>query len=118
MHLLTHSALLRALGWALFNSLWQMGLLSLFYSAVVLFFRNWPARVRHGLLLLLLTAGSIWSALTFVSAYWLAPGDTYELTSLLPQHFSLFAAGRQLAAELLPYCSALYLLTLGALLIR
>src|SRR5579872_4330744 len=118
MHLLTHSALLRALGWSLFNSLWQMGLLWLFYSVIVLLFRNWPARVSHGLLLLLLAAGSIWSVLTFVSAYWLAPGEGYDLTFFVPQHVDLFAAGRQLAVELLPYCSTLYLLTLGVLLIR
>jgi beta-lactamase regulating signal transducer with metallopeptidase domain len=118
MHLLTHSAILRALGWSLFNSLWQMGLLWLFYSVTVLFFRNWPSRVRHGLLLLLLTAGSVWSAVTFISAYWLAPGDSYELASFLPRQVDLFAIGRRLAVELLPYCSTLYLLILGVLLIR
>ena len=118
MSLLTHSAILRALGWSLLSSLWQMGLLWLFYSVTVLLFRNWPSRVRHGLLLLLLTAGSIWSALTFVSAWWLTPGEGYELMAFLPQRGDLFAVGRRLAVELLPYCSTAYLVTLGLLLFR
>ena len=68
MHFLTQSLLLKALGWALFNSLWQMGLLWLFYSLLIMASGNMSARSRHGLSLMLLVIGAGWFGATFVGA--------------------------------------------------
>ncbi|HWB93004.1 MAG TPA: M56 family metallopeptidase, partial [Puia sp.] len=109
MHLLTHSALLRALGWTLFNSLWQMSLLWAFYHLFLLVFRNLPARARHGLLLLLLAIGACWSVKTFIM----------PASELPVRGFSaVLETGRRVIHLLLPWCSALYLLTLGGLLVQ
>jgi beta-lactamase regulating signal transducer with metallopeptidase domain len=136
MHLLTGSALLRALGWSLFNSLWQMSLLWAFYHLFLLVFKQLPARARHGLALLLLTAGFCWSAITFVTTYLFAtgepfpgvgqpgaadlfPGDGTGSTVLSARGFQeILEAGRHLAGEVLPWCSSLYLLILAGLLVH
>jgi bla regulator protein blaR1 len=115
MHLLTQSALLRALGWSLFNSLWQMSLLWAFYHFVLLVFNNLPARARHGLALFLLTAGFIWSVIGFSaggSAGGGLPFPTHNwVTPILDR-------GHRLAELILPWCSSLYLLTLAVLLVH
>lgn len=133
MHFLTQSALLRALGWSLFNSLWQMSLLWVFYHLFLLVFKQLHARARHGLALLLLTVGFLWSAITFFTAYLFmtgqplgAPGPNLFSTgpmgiggwSLLSAHGfgTVLQYGRWLAAEILPWCSSLYLLILIGLL--
>ena len=136
MHFLTQSALLRALGWSLFNSLWQMSLLWAFYHLFLLVFKQLPARARHGLALLLLTVGFLWSAITFITTYLFTarqPLGTQgaELFSTAPTGSggwsSLFSAhgfqtvlgyGRWLAAGILPWCSSLYLLILIGLLVH
>jgi beta-lactamase regulating signal transducer with metallopeptidase domain len=115
MHLLTQSALLRALGWSLFNSLWQMSLLWAFYHFVLLVFKNLPARARHGLALFLLTAGFIWSVISF-SAWGPAGGGLP-----FPAHnwvTTTLDRGHWLAELILPWCSSLYLLTLAVLLVH
>src|ERR1700753_3540177 len=116
MHLLTQSALLRALGWSLFNSLWQMSLLWAFYHLFLLIFKRLSARARHGWALLLLTAGFCWSVSTFISAwYFNSPGVSFGGRSLLPAAFSWLPP---VAAGILPWCSSLYLLILAGLLIH
>src|ERR1700761_1124319 len=111
MHLLTQSALLRALGWSLFNSLWQMSLLWAFYHLFLLVFKQLSARARHGLALLLLTAGFCWSASTFINAwYFNNTGISFGGQGLLPTTLSWLST---VAAGILPWCSSLYLLILA-----
>ena len=112
MHLLTQSALLRALGWTLFNSLWQMGLLWLAYVLLIRVFNQAPARFRHGLALVLLAFGVLGSVVTFGINYFSGGGESPMFGD------GLAAAGRQFITEVLPYCSSLYLLVLCGLLIR
>src|ERR1700748_1454430 len=69
MHLLTQSTLLRVLGWTLFNSLWQMGLLWFLYLGLTRIFSITSARTRHGLTLLLLGTGTLWSTASFLTAW-------------------------------------------------
>jgi beta-lactamase regulating signal transducer with metallopeptidase domain len=107
MHLLTQSALLQALGWSLLNSLWQMGLLWFFYKVLILLFPDISARMRHGLILSSLVAGTFWSVSGFVSASMGAAG-------ILP----VLAPVRSFIANFLPYGSSLYLLILAGLLVR
>src|SRR5258708_22309942 len=113
MYLLTHSALLQALGWSLFNSLWQMGLLWLLYRVFVLIFNDISARLRHGLALLLLAAGTFWLALSLVSTYVVVSDGTGN-AGLLPVLLPI----RTLISALIPFGSSLYLLILAGLLIR
>jgi beta-lactamase regulating signal transducer with metallopeptidase domain len=107
MHLLTQSALLQALGWALLNSLWQMGLLWFIYKVLILLFNTISARIRHGLILSLLAAGTFWSVSSFISA---SRGAAGILPALEPV--------RSFIANVLPYGSSLYLLILAGLLLR
>ena len=107
MHLLTQSALLQALGWSLLNSLWQMGLLWFFYKVLILLFPDISARIRHGLILSSLVAGTFWSVSSFISASTGAAG-------ILP----VLAPVRSFIANFLPYGSSLYLLILAGLLVR
>jgi Zn-dependent protease with chaperone function len=112
MHLLTQSALLQALGWSLFNSIWQMGLLWLLYRLLVLIFNDISARIRHGLAVLLLAAGTLWSGLSFVSTYILLLDGPH--TGLFPFFFPI----RSFIETVIPFGSSLYLLILAGLLIR
>ena len=120
MHGLAQSALLKALGWSLFNSLWQMSLLWAIYHLFVLIFRESTARVRHGLAAMLLSVGAAWTMLTFITAWWLGPATG---TYLVPA--SLQIDGRRLQTisrwfidEGLSLCSFGYLLVLGGLLLH
>jgi beta-lactamase regulating signal transducer with metallopeptidase domain len=123
MHLLTQSLLLKALGWALFNSLWQMGLLWLSYSILIMVFSDMTARVRHGLALLLLVVGAGWFAETLVAA-WLSPGPLAAAawpSFLIPAQSSsgwLWQATYSFINAVLSYGSSIYLLILGGLIVR
>jgi len=118
MHLLAQSAVLKALGWSLLNSLWQMAFLWLVYVIFTHIFRRSSAGARHGLAILLLGSGVIWTIITFFNAFLYADpvASTYRWSqALFPQaHWvsSFFQTGRQLINDVLPYCSTLYLLTL------
>jgi beta-lactamase regulating signal transducer with metallopeptidase domain len=116
MHGLTQSALLKAMGWSLFNSLWQMSLLWAVYHLFILVFREAPARTRHGLAVLLVTAGAGWTALTFITTYWFGPATMdYLPATLFP---GLLSAGQWFLNEGLSYFSFIYLLVLCGLLVH
>jgi hypothetical protein len=108
MHLITHSTLLRALGWALFNSLWQMGLLWTLYHLSVAFSRKMSASVRHGLALFCLLTGSAWAAISFTMAFiW-----PWKIAAAGSVAFTVARSALGPLNEFLPYGSALYLLAL------
>jgi beta-lactamase regulating signal transducer with metallopeptidase domain len=124
MSLLTHSALLRALGWSLFNSLWQMSLLWATFHFLLLVFSRLSARSRHGLALFLLTVGTVWSVVTFFSAYCFpetVPQHAQWLSTLLPAAAiggSLSRISHWLVSEALAAFSSVYLILLSVLLCR
>lgn len=123
MQLLTQFPLLKALGWALFNSLWQMAFLWLLYILLSSIFALSAARVRHGLALILLTIGTAWWAITFVSA-WLVPDSDVRmpwLAFLSPAQTApgwLWQTCRSFLDGVLSYGSTLYLLILCGLFVR
>jgi hypothetical protein len=104
MHLLTQSALLKALGWSLFNSLWQMALLWLVYILLTTVFRRASAGARHFLALALLGAGTGWFLMSFIGGVF-SEGE-------LPGYAFSWVVSRQFIDLLLPYCSFFYLLSL------
>jgi beta-lactamase regulating signal transducer with metallopeptidase domain len=122
MQVLTHFPLLKALGWALFNSLWQMAALWLLYSLLIAIFHPAAARIRHGLALLFLSIGAFWTGITFFAAY-LFPnnGNSFWLPFLSPAQSTpgwFWQTSRSLMDTILSYGSTLYLLILSGLLIR
>ena len=123
MHLLTQSPLLKALGWALFDSLWQMALLWLLYSLLILVFSQIAAGIRHGLALMLVSLGAFWSGVTFIAA-WCWPHRDHWITgswlNLLPgtQYGRLWQVNRFFTDVILVDGSSVYLLVLSGLLIR
>jgi len=117
MHLLTQSALLQALGWTLVNSLWQMGLLWLSYWLLAGLFHSAPSRFRHGLALTLLAFGALGSMITFITRYFFDDGS-WSLLSPAVSGLAFVGMGNRLIAAALPWCSTLYLLILGILLVH
>jgi len=127
MHLLAQSAVLRALGWSLLNSLWQMAFLWLVYVIFTYIFRRASASARHGLAVLLLGSGAIWTIITFFNAFLYADPAT-SVASAYGRSLALFPraqwvssflqTGRELINGGLPYCSTLYLLILFFLFVR
>ena len=124
MSLLTHSALLRALGWSLFNSLWQMSLLWASFHLFLLVFNRLNSRSRHDLSLLLLSIGAGWSALTFFGAYCFpetVPQHAQWLSTLLPAAAiggALSRISHWLVSGALAGFSTVYLMILSILLFR
>jgi beta-lactamase regulating signal transducer with metallopeptidase domain len=126
MPLLTHSALLKALGWSLFNSLWQMGLLWLFYRLFIVVFKSSSSNSRHNLAVILLGTGAIVSGAEWVAGYNFAVNDASAGLTPWPGGWllaqgdpvSLWQTARHFINEALPWCSSLYLLVLGILLAR
>ena len=124
MSLLTQSALLRALGWSLFNSLWQMSLLWASFHLFLLVFNRLNSRSRHGLALFLLAVGAGWSGLSFFEA-WLfpetIPHGSQWFSSVVPTAAvgaALSRISQWLVGEALPWVSSVYLIILSGLLLR
>src|SRR5918998_375411 len=69
MALLGQSAFLKALGWALLNSIWQMAALWLVYLILTASLKKLTAEIKHSLSILLLGIGSVWFVLTLAVKY-------------------------------------------------
>src|SRR6478609_2874286 len=113
MAFLSQSAFLKALGWALLNSVWQMGLLWVMFLLLTACMKKLTAQTRHSLAVIFLGIGFVWFARTLAAQYFnysehpvvitLYQGDTHPQTLL----------GRMgsITQELefsLPYLSLLY----------
>lgn len=121
MNFLYQSAFLKALGWALLNSLWQMALLWLVYMALTMNGRKLLSRQRHSIALLSLAGGSLWFLTTLViNLYKAARG---------PQVITLYVSENDPASSwpnvithwfepALPFLSITYLLAAALLFIR
>ncbi|HEY6436735.1 MAG TPA: hypothetical protein VIY47_09095, partial [Ignavibacteriaceae bacterium] len=59
MNLLAQSAFLKALGWALLHSLWQMGVLWLIYTLLTGDGKRFQSRQRYNLALILVSIGTL-----------------------------------------------------------
>jgi beta-lactamase regulating signal transducer with metallopeptidase domain len=122
MQVLTHFPLLKALGWALFDSLWQMAALWLLYCLLLAVFRSAAARIRHRLALLLLSIGAVWTGVTFVEALFFPEQGGITWLPFLSSSRSapawFWQTGRAFIDAVLAYGSSLYLLVLAGLLVR
>ena len=111
MHFITQSMLLKALGWSLLNSFWQMAILWLLYALITGMGKRFSAATRHGLALVFAGLGSIW----FLSTCWAAIagyGSVYDgMTNWRSNDFLLKRIYwiRDLFNILVPYLAILYL---------
>jgi beta-lactamase regulating signal transducer with metallopeptidase domain len=80
MNLLYQSAFLKALGWALLNSLWQMALLWLVYVGLTMNGKKLLSRQRHAIALLLLTGGSLWFLISLIINFYKAASGPQVIT--------------------------------------
>lgn len=66
MDVLNQSAFLKALGWSILDSFWQMGILWLLYVMLTGNGKRFNSPQRHSLALLSLGAGSLWFLITLI----------------------------------------------------
>jgi Zn-dependent protease with chaperone function len=122
MNLLYQSAFLKALGWALLNSLWQMALLWLVYLALTMGGKKLLSRQRHAIALLSLAGGSLWFLGTLIVNLYKAANGPQVITVYLENDpaFGTTWPGviNQWFEPALPFLSMAYLLTAAFLFIR
>ncbi len=122
MSLVFQSAFLKALGWSLLDSLWQMGILWLIYIALTHNGKKYSSLLRHNLALLSLAGGSLWFIISLVINYQVAvnqPAATTLFSSAsVSEEIWQLSRVSQLVEPLLPYLSIIYLCFLFLLFIR
>lgn len=121
MSLITQSALLKALGWSLVNSIWQMALLWLVYIILTGIGKRFTARMRHALALIFSTAGSLWFLATFIATLSngnASAGQVFFGWAPNGGLLSFLYSIKLLINTALPYLSSAYLATLLFLFIR
>lgn len=122
MALLGQSAFLKALGWALLNSIWQMAILWLVYLLLSASLRKQlTAHIKHSLSLLLLAMGSLWFAFTLAFKYFEyseAPALVLEQEGTQESFASVLTLSLRNLETLLPYLSSVYLVTIVFLFFR
>ncbi len=118
MPFITQSLLLKALGWSLLNSLWQMALLWLVYLLITGMGKRFSATAKHSLALLLSTAGLGWFLYTFFAGIVNKDFLSVDFAAILLTAGSHLSGAvltiKKAIASILPYLSFLYL---GALLL-
>ena len=109
---MNHSLLLQALGWALFNSLWQFGLLWFLFFLITRF-SPISSPFKHSLAFAASVAGTAWFLVTLVAGYQQSlllpsfqPGDSgaFYMLSIIPQ---------SVLDQSLRYSTIFYLLIIG-----
>jgi beta-lactamase regulating signal transducer with metallopeptidase domain len=121
MNLVNQSAFLKALGWSLLDSLWQMGALWLIYVLLTANGRRFNARQRHTLALLSLAGGSLWFLTTLIINFYKAAAAPEVITLVVNAGESLPAVKGDMATWLepvLPFLSVAYLLITAGLFFR
>src|SRR5690349_5739731 len=113
MAFLSQSAFLKALGWALLNSVWQMGLLWVMFILLTACMKKLTAQIRHSLAVIFLGIGFVWFACTLAGQYLnysehpvvitLNAGEAHPQTL-----FGLMGSITQSLEFSLPYLSLLY----------
>ncbi|MCU0396185.1 MAG: M56 family metallopeptidase [Chitinophagaceae bacterium] len=118
MFLLVQSAFLQALGLAIANSLWQMGMLWLLVQVAILFFRP-SAAARYALSVSAALAGLLWFGISFLYHWQLAPAsatpDSIWQTAGVPSFLLVVVAATR---WLIPYLAVAYLLVIAILGLR
>ncbi|MBO9631927.1 MAG: M48 family metalloprotease [Chitinophagaceae bacterium] len=123
MNQVYQSAFLKALGWSLIDSLWQMGLLWLLYVALTANGKRYQSHQRHNLALLSLAGGSLWFLVSLVMNFYEAAAAPVVVTipagAAMPlmDHGFIGNLSRNIESAL-PFLSIGYLLAAAWLFIR
>ncbi|MEJ7736501.1 MAG: M56 family metallopeptidase [Chitinophagaceae bacterium] len=118
---LAHSAFLKALGWAVLNSLWQFALLWLIFIALINSKKGLSSSIKHGLALVFLSAGSVWFITELYLRYFNYQQSQYstQAGNLSQSVFSThFLSSFNLLESNLPFISSVYLFVVGILFIK
>jgi len=121
MALLGQSAFLKALGWALLNSIWQMAILWLVYLVLTASLRKLTADIKHSLAIILLGSGFVWFGGTLALKYFdYSEGPAVINASEVDQAGFTSVSGFSVQSlELaLPYLSSIYLVVIAFLFFR
>lgn len=122
MILVFQSAFLKALGWSLLDSLWQMGVLWLIYIVLTRNGKKYSSLLRHNLALLSLAGGSLWFIVSLIINFQLAVNQPASTTIFSSVVYSgegwQISQVSHLIEPTLPYLSILYLVFLFLLLVR
>ena len=113
---LLQSTFLKALGWSLIDSVWQMGVLWLVYLLITANGKKFDPAARHGLALLSLTGGSLWFLGELV--YNLFHPHTVAFTGFRENLVDSVAELSSLMDAVLPLFSVAYLAVSGILFLR
>ena len=116
------SPFLKALGWALLNSIWQFGVMWLLFWTLTAVLKKSTAAVRHTLALCLLGAGSIWFLAGLSWKYYSYPSaaadteNSFAIANTI--YYNAYHAIEQSMDGLMPYWSLLYLLCIIVLFVK
>ncbi|HZG25921.1 MAG TPA: M56 family metallopeptidase, partial [Chitinophagaceae bacterium] len=123
MTLLGQSAFLKALGWALLNSLWQFSLLWLVFLVLIRQRKTLSPAIKHGFAITFLVAGFLWFGVGLSVEYFEYKSDPVTehtgiqiTTSAL--FSSLYRSATQVIESNLAYLSVIYLVIVGGLFTR
>lgn len=121
MNVLYQSAFLKALGWSLLDSFWQMGILWLVYVLLTRNGKRFQSGQKHSLALLSLGGGSLWFVITLIFHFQhLVKAEAFRVYSasetvvLNPSISSFFT----ILEPVLPFLSLAYLAAIIYLFIR
>jgi len=123
MILLGQSAFLKALGWALLNSLWQFSVLWLVFMILIRQRKSLSPAVKHAFALAFLVAGFVWFGVGLSAEYFeyksdggaSPPGIQFTTSAF---YSGLYRSAAQFLESNLAYLSALYLIIVGGLFTR
>ena len=125
MNLVNQSAFLKALGWSLLDSLWQLGVLWLIYVLLTANGKKFTSRQRHSLALLSLAGGSLWFLVTLVINFYQAAAAPEVITLTVNAGDAIASSSPSFIGSLttwlepvLPFLSVAYLLVTVLLFIR
>lgn len=119
MNLVYQSAFLKALGWSLLDSLWQMGILWLVYICLTANGKKFQAKQRHSLALLSLAGGSLWFLVSLTINFYNAAAPAAVVNdkgAFISSAYLSKASGW--IEQTLPFLSVLYLAAACFLFIR
>ena len=118
MNLWNQGDFLKALGWSLIDSLWQIGILWVLYVIITANGKRFLARQRHTLALLSLAGGSLWFIVNLVINFYRS-GDEGNFIGTTTAFMASSLPGLSNTLELaLPYLSLLYLAAIIFLFVR
>ncbi|WP_127125779.1 M56 family metallopeptidase [Pseudoflavitalea rhizosphaerae] len=123
MNQVYQSAFLKALGWSLIDSLWQMGLLWLLYVVLTANGKRYQSHQRHTIALLSLAGGSLWFLVSLVMNFYEAAAapvvyNWYQGAAAPVIDHGFFGNLSRNIESALPFLSIGYLLAAAWLFIR